>query len=572
MSEQLSEKSNEEKKSFNEALNQEKSGKKNRALQVILGIIFILPAIAALIFTQVIPTVRTIKYSFRDVTFLKDAGPVGMENYQRMFDHSAFGQATTLTLLMTLIRILIVLFPPLFLALGTSALKTELRKAVRVFVTIPWAVYSPISLGITWLLISNPIFGFGSKVFNLANPNFSRWITLLMDGLSFLGLACGLGLTVYLATMKGANFEDNHKSLARNLLITALILLIGTTAVSLQGGDTITFLTNGGPEYTTTTFHALILNQAFSVMRYGIASAIATPIFIVVAFLGILTSIITITTNLRLLHLPKETEPASIAKWLKIISIILMLITLLFVLVSVTPYGLRIVTLFRIPGDGFFAGIGDIISESNFWRFLLNTWYMPLLIVMVVQIPVTYIAALGIGALRPLGKASEWLLLLFAPWLFVRVLLVLPGISRTLFDFKIFNTLTGFALPYLVNIPVLFILTLFFRGQAHQATEKEKQPKFFKTFILPSIPLTLFCIVLSVMFIQQDLLWPMATNTMMLSTYFRRIRMTLGANIGSVGNLLWLLRILSFILSFIILAVFQIFYFPRLGIKIGKNK
>jgi len=299
MSDQVSDNRNIEANSSSEKIPQEKPKKKNRALQIVLGLLFILPALAVLVFTQAIPTVRTISFSFRDVALFKDSGPVGMENYQRMFDNSAFGQATTLTLLITLTRILLALLPPLFLALGTSALKSGLRKAVRVIVSIPWAVYSPISLGITWLLISNPIFGFGSKVFNLANPNFSRWIALLMDGLSFFGLACGLGLTVYLATMKGANIEDNDKGLVRNLLITTLILLIGTTAVTLQGGDTITFLTNGGPEYTTMTFHALILNQAFSVMRYGIASAIATPIFVVVAFLGLLTSIIAITSNLR---------------------------------------------------------------------------------------------------------------------------------------------------------------------------------------------------------------------------------------------------------------------------------
>ncbi len=566
MSNQMTVKSNEEEIASNEI-----SNKGNRTLKIILSIFFILPALAALVFTLVIPTIRTISFSFRDVRLFNDVGPVGFDNYQRMFDSSAFGQAVTFTLLMTLNRVMLVLLPPLVLALGASGLKPGVRKAVRVMITIPWAVYSPISLGITWLLIINPFFGFGSEIFNLANPNMSRWIVLLIDGLSFFGLACGLGLTVYLASLKGSANNEPRKGLAKNVLISGLVLFIGTLAVSLQSGDTITFLTNGGPEHSTMTFYGLILNQAFAVMQTGIASAIASPIFVVVAFLGFLTTIIAITSKLRLLQLPKKTDPAPIAKWLKIVSIILMIIVLLFILISIVPYILRIIPLFRAPGEGFFERISDMISQTNLWRVLLNTWYMPLLIVLILQLPITYLAALGIGALRPLGKSSEWLLLLFAPWLFTRVLLFLPGISQTLYNLKWISTFQGFALPYLLNIPALFILTLFFRGQAQKAEKEEEQPKFFKTYILPSIPLTLFWVFLSVMLIQQDLLWSVATNTMVLSTLFRRLRFTLGPDIGSVGGLLWVLSILAFIPSFIIFTIFQIVYFPRLGIKSGKK-
>ncbi|NED57537.1 sugar ABC transporter permease, partial [Micromonospora aurantiaca] len=39
----------------------------------------------------------------------------------------------------------------------------------------------------------------------------------------------------------------------------------------------------------------------------------------------------------------------------------------------------------------------------------------------VVSVGAAFLGALGIGGLRPLGRRSEWLLLPFAPWLFVGI-------------------------------------------------------------------------------------------------------------------------------------------------------
>src|SRR5207249_3388090 len=38
---------------------------------------------------------------------------------------------------------------------------------------------------------------------------------------------------------------------------------------------------------------------------------------------------------------------------------------------------------------------------------------------LLIQLPVAYFAALGIGALRPLGRYSGWLLLILSPFLFI---------------------------------------------------------------------------------------------------------------------------------------------------------
>lgn len=549
---------------------QPQSPKKTRTVQILLGVLFILPAITALILVIIIPTVRTIGYSFQDASLLGESEPVGLANYERLLDSPITGQALSFTLLMTLSRVVIVLIPPLLLALGISTLKPGFRKIMRVIASLPWMVYSPTALGVIWILLVNPLVGFGNQTLSFANPELARWIILFLDGLSFFGLACGLGLTVYLSTIKGVNSGEDKKGLWRNLIILATILLVGTIAVSLQSGSTVTFVTRGGPQFTTMTFNTMILNQGNFYFQTGIASAMTTPLLILVGILGLLTALFVILTNTRLFKISKESQVPQLPKWFKIISIIVMMVVILLILISIVPYILQIIPIFRAPGEGFFTQLGEVTTGDIFWRSMLTTWTLPVGIVFLVQFPITYLAALSIGALRPIGKASKWLLMLFAPWLFVSVLLYLPGMTGMLLELDLFNNLAGYALPYLLNIPILFILTLFFRGQHQKADREDESGNFFKTYVLPSIPLTLFCLVLSVMFIQQDLIWSYATTTNILPAYFLRLRATLGINIGGFGGLMWLLRIPAFIVTLIIFGGFQVLYFPRLGIKAGK--
>ena len=101
----------------------ERANLKKRPLKIILSILFLLPALSALVFSQIIPTFRTIGMSFQEVRAFGEGVFVGWENYQSLAENHMVGQATVFTLLLTLNRVLLVLLPPLFLALGATALK-----------------------------------------------------------------------------------------------------------------------------------------------------------------------------------------------------------------------------------------------------------------------------------------------------------------------------------------------------------------------------------------------------------------------------------------------------------------
>ena len=556
-------------KSRNERANLKKS-----PLKIILSILFLLPALSALIFSQIIPTFRTIGMSFQEVRAFGEGVFVGWENYQSLAENHMAGQATVFTLLLTLNRVLLVLLPPLFLAFGATALKSGLRKALRIIATLPWLLYSPFALGVVWLLLTNPVFGFGGSVFNLMNPDLARWIVLGIDGLSFIGLACGVGLTVYLSALKGEGYgEDARNKPAKSMLFVAVLLVVGTLAYSLQTGGMITFMTNGGPAGMTATFNSLIMSEAFGLMRMGMAAAVATQLLVIVMVLGLVMVILMILSNFRIMAVPAKTDLVTVSKGLRIAGVILMVFALLGLLASFLPYLLKFIPLFRMPGDGPFAELAQIAEDGLFWKALLNTWWIPVVIVFLVQFPITYLAALAIGALRPLGKNSEWLLLIFAPWLFATILILIPGMTRLVMDLSLLNRLTGLSLAYLVNVPLLVVLTFFFRGQSQKYDKDENKPGFFKTYVWPSLPLAGFGIVVSVMVIQQDLVWPRAITMdpglTMMPAFLWRLAVQRGA--GVIAGVMLALRVPAFILGLIIFGASQLFIFPRLGIKSGKT-
>jgi hypothetical protein len=124
----------------------------------------------------------------------------------------------------------------------------------------------------------------------------------------------------------------------------------------------------------------------------------------------------------------------------------------------------------------------------------LNTLLPPLVSVLLFQIPIAYVAALGIGSLRPLGRHSEWLLLPFCPWLFVGMETLGVQGFQNLRQLSSLGTFSALVSPLALSVPGLVILTLFFKGRQDewrdaQASGAKAVGSFFRQLVLPSLPL-----------------------------------------------------------------------------------
>ncbi|MFB9471794.1 hypothetical protein ACFFR3_19920 [Nonomuraea salmonea] len=150
--------------------------------------------------------------------------------------------------------------------------------------------------------------------------------------------------------------------------------------------------------------------------------------------------------------------------------------------------------------DGVLASRAGAASSL---RAQVNTW-VPAVIGAVVSVGVAYLAALGIGGLRPLGRASEWLLLIFAPWLFVGAGPFSVANWQNVRNLGLIDTFPALIPPLLVSVPALLVLTLLCKGLAER-TDRD----FFSGVFLPSLPMAGILAGAVTLVNAHDVQWPL---------------------------------------------------------------
>jgi len=279
-------------------------------------------------------------------------------------------------------------------------------------------------------------------------------------------------------------------------------------------------------------------------------------------------------TGLRLETVPQAKPAGLLDRSRKPLAAVLLVVILLASLV-IAGWGL-LPSLWTagmaLQNSAYLQKVPQAVPVGRVW---LNTLLPTTAAILLVQLPLTWLAALGIGALRPLGRRSEWLLLLFGPWLFVDVGPLSIVLWQRMKDANLVNTLTGLTPPFLLSVPMLFILTLFFKGQtpkwrAAQASGQPALGAFVRTVLLPSLPLTalLTCITLAVS--QQELLWPLLMaskqDLQTIPLALARVGTLSTTNAPLLSAALVLLTLPSVVWNVLILGLFQIFYLDRLAL------
>jgi hypothetical protein len=207
----------------------------------------------------------------------------------------------------------------------------------------------------------------------------------------------------------------------------------------------------------------------------------------------------------------------------------------------------------------------------------LKNTLLPPLIAVLIQVPAAFLAALGIGALRPLGRWSELLLVPFLPWLFVTA----GPLNITFFsdagnghDLNKFSTLIP---RILLSVPALVLLTALCRGLAvrWRATRIAGAPAgatFWRTVLVPALPMVLLLAGVEYLVTVQDVHWPLLASstpdhfngTLLLFSIAQEVAAPSGAPIA------WALPPVLMVLSAIGLIALMVAYVDRLSIRTGQ--
>ncbi len=545
-------------------------------LRILAGLALTLPACICCTATLALPTLQTWLLSMQNASPLRKAENVGMANYTRLFESLQFSESITFSLLLAAERVAIVILVPLLLALAINEFRQAGRISARLLFSLPLALFAPLIAAMSWKIVLNPASGLVSQPGRwLANPTQARLGLLGIDALATFGLACGIGLIVYLIALRGTGDSvPTWQATRRPLLITWAVTLLASIALSFQWFDPSFVLTGGGPQNSTFTLAFLQYTLAFRHIQFGMGAAIATLILIILMLLGLAAGLLVILSRLHVETVSPGKPVGLMGQSRRPLALILLLVVGLGSALCV------LLGLFPALWTGWVAicnsaGFEKVNQAISIVRVMINTTLPVVMSVLFTQLPIAYLAALGIGASRPLGRYSGWLLLPFSPWLFVTTSPLSIVAYQRLAEAKLFGTLPAAISPIMISIPMLFTLALFFSGQepkwrAAQAAGQSAMGAFMRTMILPSLPLAALLACFAIAIGYQESVWPLVAaikpESAALPNALTQIAGAFSSDSAILAAALTILGLPAFLLNVLVLGVFQIFYLDRLAV------
>lgn len=542
--------------------------------RVLLGLVLVVPALLALVWSYLVPTVSTVLASFRHEDLGKPPTPAGTENYQTIVADGVWGQIGSALLLGLLPLAYALVVAPLLAVVADRAGRAA-RLVTRIVLALPVAGYAPAALALGWRLHrAEPggRLGLADVLWALAATSF--------------GLVVAVAATAFLSALRKRS--SGRRSPAALLTVGAVIGL-GVLALTLQTYTMPALLTGMKADESALTPVLGMLRTSFFLYRMGPGAAVATLLLVLLGLLGLLATGLLLATRTRIeldgWRDRRDPQPTPAAR----------LDTPAPTVVPVASPGgrgravyggLLVVGLIALVGVVGWASapwlrhllddpaLGTLSSDQpesglSLVRVLANTW-LPPLVSAVVSVGLGAVSGFGIGALRPLGRWSELLLVPFAPWLFVGVGPLSVATANRAADADQVNTFLGLIPPVWLSIPALFVFTLLFRGQHARWRAGEG---FFGTLLVPALPMLPVVFLLTWLFNAQQPFWArlMAAEPELMSapvvaeTMMAQYR---GPSSGILSLVLPLPILLVFLLAFVAL---QVGYLDRLAIRVGRT-
>ncbi|MEV0200622.1 hypothetical protein [Nonomuraea sp. NPDC050691] len=472
-----------------------------------LGWVLLMPAGLGMLISLLLPTVQTIQLSLESGGSLTPRTFVGLDNYAQLTRTGEVWSALGFSLSLVLMPLLVALVAGPLLAFALDRAGTRPRRAGLVVLSLAPVVFSPAAVAVSWLYGLRPgASGLVTLATTLRDPATGPSGLRLIVAAATFGVVCALAVMAFLPALRGG-------AVTRSMIAVGVIVALATLAAGLQTFTLGAILTGGS---RAQTLAGMQYAQAFVQGRPGMGAAVATLTGVVLGMLGLAAAIVVVAAGVRLWVTPardvageepyEQAEDAATGRAVQVASghggagraapvagraagIAAVVAYAAVALVLTWPWLAALTRPSSGPGGGLATHV--------------NTW-VPAVIGAVVSVGVAYLGALGIGGLRPLGRRSEWLLLLFAPWLFVGVGPLSVAGWTDMRNLGLIDTFLALVPPVLVSVPCLFLLTLLCKGLAERSGGD-----FVGGVVRPSLPMAGILAVVVTLLNGQDLLWPL---------------------------------------------------------------
>jgi multiple sugar transport system permease protein len=276
------------------------------------GYLFVLPSMVFFMLFMFLPLGWSFLISFQQYG-LAQSSWVGLDNYTALLNDPVFRQAALNTVLYSVLTVAVWVLVAMVLATLIHPLPARLRTFFRAAYYLP-AVTSAVFIALVWrwILNANPwglanyvlsLFGAGPLGF-ISDPspflgaNVALWSVILSSMLTIPAV----GVVLYSAALSGiprdlyeAAESEGAGAIAKFRHITVpllkpitLYVAVIYTIAAFEVFERVYVMTGGGPGYATNTIVYLIWRTGFRFGEYGLASAEAFLLFMVIATVSVL--------------------------------------------------------------------------------------------------------------------------------------------------------------------------------------------------------------------------------------------------------------------------------------------
>lgn len=272
-------------------------GSRRRWQQDLTAYLFILPHFIFFLVFFLVPVVGAVVLAFME--YLPSSQRfVGLENFRTALADPLFHTALKNTAIYTIIVVLFWLGKALLVAYLLDPFSKWMQTFFKSAFYLP-SVTSGVIISLIWLWIFNPSFGLLNALVNTLGFKSVAWLGdthTALPALMFMQVVMGGGSSIVLLSAALARIPRELYETAlldgasrgqvfRNVIVpliqpTLLYLVVTGTINTFQVFESVYVMTQGGPQFATTTVVYMIYETAFVNFQLGLASAQAMILFL----------------------------------------------------------------------------------------------------------------------------------------------------------------------------------------------------------------------------------------------------------------------------------------------------
>jgi len=266
-------------------------------------VVFVAPQTLLFVAFFLVPVVIAFALAFMEVRPTRMTW-VGLANFRRVLDDPLFGRALVNTSVFTAVVVVFWLGKALLIAYLLDPMSSALQTFFKSAFYLP-AVTSSVIISLIWLWIFNPTFGLLNAFVGLFGVEPVAWLgntRTALPALMAMQVVMGGGSSIVLlsaalariprdlyevALIDGARRPTIFAKVVLPLIRPTLLYLVVTGTINtFQVFESVYVMTQGGPQFATTTVVYRIYQEAFQRFNLGLASAQAIVLFLITLVLA----------------------------------------------------------------------------------------------------------------------------------------------------------------------------------------------------------------------------------------------------------------------------------------------